>query len=57
MWISPAPPGVGRSDVKIRSARNSSRKNICEILRKSGNLEGAKDLPTHFQEQSTCLME
>ncbi len=29
------------SDVKISSARNRSRKKICEILRNSGNLDRA----------------
>jgi hypothetical protein len=32
-------PGVARSEVSISSARKSSRKIICEILRSSGNLE------------------
>jgi hypothetical protein len=35
---------AGRSDVKISSAKNRSRKNICEILRHSGNLERATNL-------------
>ena len=36
---------AGRIDVRIRSARNTSRKKICEILRNCGNLECAKNFP------------
>jgi hypothetical protein len=31
-------------DVKNRSQRKNSKKNICEILRKSGNLDWATNL-------------
>jgi hypothetical protein len=43
--MSPAFAEAGRIDVKINSARNTSRKKICEILRNSGNLERAKNFP------------
>ncbi len=39
IWMSPELAEAGRIDVKIRSARNNSRKKICEILRNCGNLE------------------
>jgi len=39
--MSPEAPAEGRSEVKINSARNRSRKKTCEILRNSGNLERA----------------
>jgi hypothetical protein len=39
MWMSPELADAGRIDVRIKSARNRSRKESCEILRKSGNLE------------------
>jgi len=43
--MSPELAEAGRIDVKIRSARNKSRKEICEILRNSGNLERATIIP------------
>jgi hypothetical protein len=43
--MSPEFADAGRIDVKTRSARNTSRKKICEILRNSGNLEPAKSFP------------
>src|SRR5450631_1440757 len=42
--MSPTPPGVGRREVKTRSAMNRRRKKICEILRNSGNRERATKL-------------
>jgi hypothetical protein len=42
--MSPVAAEVGRSEVKISSARNRSRKKTCEILRHIGNLERAKKL-------------
>jgi hypothetical protein len=43
MSVVAAPP-VGRSEVNTSRARNSSRKKICEILRKSGNLDRTTNL-------------
>jgi hypothetical protein len=43
--MSLVPLDAGRIDVKISSAMKTSRKNICEILRNSGNLEWATNLP------------
>jgi hypothetical protein len=45
MWMSPEFAEAGRIDVKIKSAKNTSRKKICEILRNSGNLERVKNFP------------
>ena len=43
--MSPEFAEAGRIDVKINSAKNTSRKKICEILRNSGNLECATNFP------------
>jgi len=48
IWISPELDEAGRMDVKIRSARNNSRKRICEILRNCGNLEWATNVPNEL---------
>jgi hypothetical protein len=46
METSAAPaPTESFSEVKIKSARKTSRKKICEILRQSGNLIRATKLP------------
>jgi hypothetical protein len=45
-----ATAGKGRSEVKISSARKSSRKKICEILRNSGNLDRATISSTRIRQ-------
>jgi hypothetical protein len=52
IWMSPEFAKAGRIDVKTRSARNTSRKKICEILRNSGNLEPVKNFP--YAPASAC---
>ena len=43
--MSPELAEAGRMDVKTSSARNASRKKICEILRNCGNLDWAMNFP------------
>ena len=55
--MSLVPPGVGRRDVKTSSARNRIRKKICEILRKTGNLERATNSSTRRVRERQLYME